>query len=183
MQITNKLIPSAHVIAIAAAMLGACASETGAGDKLESSGKAIAASGSTQSPCLAAADVSSAIGLPVRDLPQGTRTYGNTVVCAYQGTNDQLGVFVTTIAGPAGQSDEIFRKMRESARLFLGANAEPEAIQVGERGYAYGSNSKSEAAAVLGGRGYHAEVVSSASANIGDKKVGMIEMVKKLMDR
>jgi hypothetical protein len=90
---------------------------------------------------------------------------------------------VTIIAGPTEQSDEVFGRMRESVKRLLGANAEPEAIQVGERGYAYGSDSKSEAAAVSGGRAYHAEVVSSASANIGDKKVGMIEIVKKLMGR
>ena len=59
----------------------------------------------------------------------------------------------------------------------------PEAISVGERGFAYGVGSKSEAAAVSGGRLYQAEVMSSASANLGDKKAGLTEIVRRLMGR
>ena len=73
--------------------------------------------------------------------------------------------------------------MRESVKLFNGAGAEPEAIKVGERGYAYGGGAKSEAGAVAGGRLYHAEVVSTASADIGDKKAALIEIVKKLKNQ
>ena len=111
----------------------------------------------------------------------GNQTSGPNVICAYVGTDNKMGASVTTIVGPAERADEVFGKMKESARLFLGAGAAPEAIQVGERGFAYGGGSKSEAAAVSGGRLYHAEVVSSASADIGDKKAGLTEVVRKLM--
>ena len=183
MQIPYKMIQAAPVLSLAVAVLGACDNRSGSGDGQDTGGNAVVASNSPSSTCLAAADVSTAIGLAVREFPQGTRTSGNTVICAYQGNNQALGAIVTTIAGPAEQSEEVFTRMKESVKLFLGTSAEPEAIQVGERGYAYGSNSKSEAAAVSGGRAYHAEVVSTASANIGDKKAGMIEIVKKLMGR
>ena len=161
-------------------MVGACDNQASSGDGPDTSGTSVASSGSTPPACLPAADVSSAAGLAVREFPQGSRTHGDTVVCAYQATDNELGVSVTTVVGPAAQSEDVFNEMRESVQLFLGANAEPEVIQVGERGYAYGSMSKSEAAAVSGGRLYHAEVLSSASADIGDRKDGMIEIVQKL---
>ena len=183
MRIIYRLIPAALALALAATALCACGRGTGAGNRPETDDKSVASSGGTPQVCLPAANVSSALGLEVRELPAGTRTYGPNVVCAYQGADENLGVSVTTIAGPAERADEVFGKMRETAKLFLGAGAEPEAIKVGERGYAYGGGAKSEAAAVSGGRLYHAEVVSSASADIGDKKAALSEIVRKLMSR
>lgn len=179
-----RRIPSTLTRTLAVAALFACGNETDTGNRPETgdeSGASSASSASTLHVCLPAADVSTALGLEVLVLQAGTGTYGPDEVCAYQGTDDELGVSVTTIVGPAEQADEVFGAMRESAALFLGAGAEPEAIDVGERGYAYGGGSKSEAAAVSGGRLYHAEVVSSASADIGDKKAALIEIVRSLM--
>jgi hypothetical protein len=181
MRIMYRLTISALALTLAAAALCACGSGTGTGSRPETGGKSSASSGITTQACLPAADVSSAIGLEVRELRAGTQTYGPNAVCAYQGTDDKLGASVTTTVGPAERADEVFGEMRKSVKLFLGTGAEPEAIKVGERGYAYGGASKSEAAAVSGGRLYHVEVVSSASANIGDKKAAMIEIVRKLM--
>jgi hypothetical protein len=178
-----RLIPSTLALALAAAALCACGSGASTGSRPETGDKSVASSGGTPQACLTAADVSSAIGLEVRELRAGTQTYGPNVVCAYQGTDNKLGVSVTTIVGPAERADEVFGKMKESSKLFLGAGAEQEAIKVGERGYAYGGGAKSEAAAVSGGRLYHAEVVSSASADIGDKKAGLTEIVRKLANR
>lgn len=183
MRIMYRLIPSTLALALAAAALCACGSGANTGSRPETGDKSVASSGSTPQACLPAADVSSAIGLEVRELRAGTQTYGPNAVCAYQGTDNKLGVSVTTIVGPAEQADKVFEEMRESVKLFLGAGAEPEAIKVGERGYAYGGGAKSEAAAVSGGRLYRAEVMSSASADIGDKRAALSEIVRKLMDR
>ncbi|HJU64318.1 MAG TPA: hypothetical protein VJ596_01515 [Gemmatimonadaceae bacterium] len=133
--------------------------------------------------CLAAAEVSRLVGLEVRAFPQGTRSYGPNVVCAYQATNQDLGAFVTTVVGPAAGRDEVLTEMKESAKTFAGESAELETVRVGDGGFAYGSSSKSEAAAVTGGRLYHAEISSTASANIGDKKAALIEVLKKMMGR
>jgi hypothetical protein len=183
MRIMYRLIPSTLALALAAAALCACGSGTSTGSRPETGDKSVASSGSTPQACLPAGDVSSAIGLEVRELRAGTQTYGPNMVCAYQGTDNKLGVSVTTIVGPAEQADEVFGEMRKSVKLFLGTGAEPEAIKVGERGYAYGGGTKSEAAAVSGGRLYRAEVVSTASADIGDKKAALSEIVRKLMGR
>ena len=183
MRIMCHLSPYTLVLVLAAAALCACGSGTNSGSGPETGDKSVASSGSTSQACLPPADVSSAIDLELRELRAGTQTYGPNVVCAYQGIDDKLGVSVTTIVGPAERADEIFGKMKESARLFNGAGAEPEAIKVGERGFAYGGGSRSEAAAVSGSRLYHAEVVSSASTDIGDKKAGLTEIVTKLMDQ
>ena len=183
MRIMYRLIQSTLALALAVAALCACGSGTSTGSRPDTGDKSGASSGSTPQVCLPAADVSSAIGLEVRELRAGTQTHGPNAVCAYLGTDNKLGVSVTTTVGPAEQADEVFGKMRESAKLFLGAGAEPEAIKVGERGYAYGGGAKSEAAAFSGGRLYRAEVMSSASADIGDKRAALSEIVRKLMSR
>ena len=181
MRIMYRLIPSTLALAFAAAALCAYGSGTNTGSRTETGDRSVASNSGPTQVCLSAADVSSALGLEVREFRAGSQTSGPNAVCAYQGAENKLGVSVTTIVGPADRADEVFRKMRESVKLFNGAGAEPEAIKVGDRGYAYGGSSKSEAAAVSGGRLYHAEVVSTASANIGDKKAGVIEIVRKLM--
>jgi hypothetical protein len=183
MRIMYRLISFTLALALVAAALSACGGGTSTGNRPETRDKSVASSSSTAQACLSATDVSRAIDLEVRELRAGTKTDGPNVVCAYQGTDDKLGVSVTTVVGQAERADEVFGKMKQSARLFLGAGAEPEAIKLGERGFAYGGGSKSEAAAVSDGRLYHAEVVSSASADIGDKKAALIEIVRKLMGR
>jgi hypothetical protein len=166
---------------LAVAVLVGCGNEPEPGNGAEGNPAEGAPSASAPQGCLPETDVSSALGLEVREFRAGSRTSGDTAVCAYQGTDNTLGVSVTTIVGPAERAEEVFGKMRQSATLFLGASAAPEAVTVGERGFAYGGGSKSEAAAVAGGRLYHAEVMSTASANLGDKKAGLVEIVRKLI--
>lgn len=181
MRIVYRLITSTLALAFAAAALCACGSGTSTGSRTETGDRSVASNSGPTQVCLSAAEVSAALGLEVREFRAGSQTSGSNAVCAYQGADNKLGVSVTTIVGPAERADEVFGKMKESAKLFLGAGSEPEAIKVGERGFAYGGGSKSEAAAVSGGRLYHAEVMSSASADIGDKKAGLTEIVRKLI--
>ncbi len=183
MQITIRPVRSALMLVLTLAGLSACGNGADTGDTAEAGGRPSAAAAGDPQDCLTAAEVSNLAGLEVRALRDGTQTYGNTEVCGYQGTDERLGAFVTTIVGPAEQSEERFAEMRESVRLFRGTSAELEAIEVGEHGYAYGGGMKSEAAAVSQGRLYHAEIVSSTSADMGDRKAGMIEIVTKLMSR
>ena len=181
MRIMYRVITSALALALAAAALCACGSVTSTGNRTETRDRSVASNSGPTQVCLSAADVSGALGLEVREFRAGSQTSGPNAICAYQGADNKLGVSVTTIVGPADRADEVFGKMRESVKLFNGAGAEPEAIKVGERGFAYGGGSKSEAAAISGGRLYHAEVMSSASADIGDKKAGLTEIVRKLI--
>jgi hypothetical protein len=164
--------------------LAACGGDAGAGDDRPATGdEARAATGGAAPACLPAADVSRTVGFEVQELRPGSQARADYMICAYQATNAALGASVTTVLGPASASEELFAEMRESAESFLGAGKEPEAIQVGERGYAYGSKSKSEAAAVSGGRLYHAEAGGVGSASIGDKKAAMVEVLRQLISR
>ena len=181
------------VLVISAAGLGACGKGPGGGGPPAASDapatrETPAATASTPVPdegagesCLAAADVSRAVGLDVRDFPAGTSTSGDTIVCSYQLADEALGAFVTTVAGPSQEGEAVFDEMEETVALTLGAGVVPEEIAVGERGLAYGSLSRSEAAAISGGRLYHAGIVSSASADLGDRKDGMIEVLRMMM--
>jgi hypothetical protein len=172
--------PPTLTLLLAVAVLVGCGNEPDTGNGAQGDPAEGAPSASAPPGCLPETDVSSALGLEVREFRAGSRTTGDTAVCAYQGTDNTLGASVTTIVGPAERAEEVFGKMKESAALFLGAGAAPQAVAVGERGFAYGGGSKSEAAAVAGGRLYHAEVVSTASANLGDKQAGLVEIVRKL---
>lgn len=170
-------------LALATLVIAACGTET---ETTTADGSEVAASPTAMRDdstpaCLPAADVSAAVGLEMREFPSGTRTVDDAVICAYQGADTALGAFVTTTVGPSAGSEEVFGEMEEAVRLFLGASAAPEAIDVGERGYAYGSMSKSVAAAVSGDRLYYAEVVSTASADIGDKKAAMVAIIEAMM--
>lgn len=178
-----RVVSRTFALALAATALCACGNGTSTGSRTETGDRSVASNSGTTQVCLSSAEVSDALGLEVRDFRTGNQTSGSNAVCAYQGADNKLGVSVTTIVGPADRADEVFGKMKESAKLFLGAGAAPEAIPVGERGFAYGGGAKSEAAAVSGGRLYHAEVVSSASVDIGDKKAGLTELVRKLISR
>ena len=132
-------------------------------------------------PCLAEADIANAIGFQVRVIRETTRSVGEHVSCNYQVTDDKaakLGAFVSINVAPASKGDEFLERVRSGAKTIAGKEAE--VIDVGERGYAYGGASMSEAAAIAGGRAYHVGV-SSLERSIGDKKDAVFEILKKVI--
>ena len=54
-------------------------------------------------------------------------------------------------------------------------------IQLGERGLAYGTSSQARAAAVANGQLYSVQIGFAAVSNFGDKKDGVVELLRKLM--
>jgi hypothetical protein len=177
---TIRLVPSVLALAISAPMLGVCGQDAIGAETQVKRENARAPESRASNNCLAAADVSSAVGLEVREFSAGSKTYGDAVVCAYELADEKLGAFVTTVVASAKESEELFNDMKETVERSSGAKLQP--IELGDRGYAYASTSKGEAAAVAGARLYHAEITSSASANLGDRKPGMIEILKKMME-
>lgn len=134
---------------------------------------------SAQSICLGADQVTRTVGFPVQVLPQGTRSYGDTEICAYQAVEDQ-GVFVSLTAQPAGGEADPIARVRSGAKTLLGAQAEADPVAIGDGGYAYGSGSKSEAAVRKGNRVYHADITASAGST-GDKKAAVIELLRQIV--
>ena len=128
--------------------------------------------------CPDAAHVTQAVGFAVRDLPAGTRSHGEAQMCAYQSTDASQGAFVSISVQPADPQNDRVAELRSSAKLLAGADAEP--IQVGEGGYAYGSGSKSEAAARQGGRVFHVEAMSTGES-IGNKRDAVVALLEGLV--
>ena len=134
---------------------------------------------SAQSICLSADLVSQTVGFPVTVLAQGTRSYGDTEICAYQAVESQ-GVFVSLIVQPVGGEEDPIAGVKAGPKALLGAQAEADPVAIGDGGYAYGSDTKSEAAVRKGNRVYYADVTASAGST-GDKKAAVIELLRQIV--
>jgi hypothetical protein len=91
-------------------------------------------------------------------------------------------VQIELAAQPARAADEIFAQLTQRMKVTLGQSAEPERINVGEGGLAYGARSQSEAAARRGGKVYHARMIYSLSTTIPDRKDAMVQLVTRMME-
>ena len=177
-------------------MLAGTALTAGCGSSAESADSAQAAayvapnasapasgsSGSTPA-CYTAEDVKSALGFEARSLTGGMRNFGTFSMCGYAATDDARlpGVTVTATVSPAADADTTFDQMRTVVEMSKGGNAQPDVIQVGERGLAYGTNSQARAAAVANGQLYSVQIGFAAVSNFGDKKDGVVELLRKLI--
>ena len=108
--------------------------------------------------CPTAAEVTESVGFPVKVFPQGTRAYGQAEMCAYQGASS-ANTMISISVQPYDANEDPNVDLRASAKRLSGAEAER--IAIGDGGYAYGSKSKSEAAARKGSRVYHAEIMGA----------------------
>lgn len=188
MKVLNKFILLALPLVLTTAVLNGCrGGQTGnqsattatGSDKVDGGGGS--SSDGIPTPCLKEADITNAIGFQVRVIRETTRSVGELVSCNYQVTDDKatkLGAFVAINVAPASKGNEFLERVRSGAQTIAGKQAE--AIDVGERGYAYGGDSMSEAAAIAGGRVYHVGV-SSLERSIGDKKDALILILKKII--
>ena len=177
-------------------MLAGTALTAGCGSSAESADSAQAAayvapdasaptsSSSRSTPaCFTAEDVKSALGFEVRSLTGGMRNFGTFSMCGYAATDDAKlpGVTVTATVSPAADADTTFDRMKQVVKMSKGGNAQPDPIQLGERGLAYSTASQARAAAVANGKLYSVEMGFAAVSNFGDKKDGMVELLRKLM--
>jgi hypothetical protein len=123
--------------------------------------------------CPSASEVSADLGIAVRVLPQGTMTHGSSEICAWLATSSQA-ISISLTAQPYDAKEDPIARVRSSAKLMTGVEAER--IDIGDGGYAYGSKTKSEAAARKGNRVYYAEVIGAP-----DKKAGVIALLKRVV--
>jgi hypothetical protein len=93
------------------------------------------------------------VGQPVQSKPGGS-------MCFYETADFTASVTIMRIA--PSQADQVEREMRDAAAPY---SAEVEAIDVGDRGLAWGSPGYGQGYSVVGDRGWMADV----SVNVGDK--------------
>jgi hypothetical protein len=167
-----------------------CGSSSGSADSAQvaayvAPNAAAPASGSSGAApgCYTAEDVKNALGFEVRSITGGMRSFGTFSLCGYAATDDAKlpGVTVTGTVSPAADADTTFDQMRTVVKMSKGGNAQPDVIQVGDQGLAYTTLSQARAAAVANGKLYSVQIGYGAVSNFGDKKEGVITLLRKLM--
>jgi hypothetical protein len=163
---------------VVAAGLSACG---GGGDSSRAAAAQSAAKpGSASSRCPTTDAVATAAGFPVT--PSATQGDPDTwLICQYELTGRNRGTFLEIEVLPASGADSIFAKIADWTKGMNGIDAKPDRITVGEGGWAFGSGSSSHAAAVVGGRVYHAYMDYLFSTTIGDQKEAMVRLVELAM--
>ena len=125
----------------------------------------VATPANTASSCPSAAEVTKIMGIEVRMLAGGRQ--GDMFACEYSKKEGGVTTIAATIA-PAAEAKEDLDRMASNGQL--------EPIPVGEKGQAYGSTEKSEAAAFSSGRFYHIEItnIGLRSSNYKDPAVALL---------
>ncbi len=159
------------ITALGAIGLGACGE--GASGQARST-----ASQSSRSPsvCPAVEDVSKAAGFPVTLKTAGGSP--DSFLCSYEMSGRYRGTFIELTGEPASLAEDVFGKVKQSAKVMNGDRAEAQRIDVGSGGWAYGGDGGSEAAAADGGHVYHATLHSGPLSSVGDQKDAMVGIVK-----
>lgn len=109
--------------------------------------------------------------MPVRLAPTPVRRLD---ACAYQIEADPT-VEVELAIQPAEIGELVFEGLHSRARAMTGAP--PDSVGLGDVGWAYGSNSASEAAVRRGERVYHARMAYPLSTTIPNLKEAMVRLV------
>jgi hypothetical protein len=169
------ITPTQHLI-LALCCLGAACGDRDAGKTQGGTARA-----GTAPTCPDASFISTTIGFTVRSMRDASRSAPGTLLCAYQATDPRLGAFVSIAVAPLAAGEDAMSEIRAAARTILGAQADAQPIDVGERGYAYGSVSKSEAAAIRMSQVYHVDVTAAGTPRLGDKKDAVIAILRKVV--
>ncbi len=135
------------------------------------------ASRSSQPPslCPSFADVSTAAGFPVTLKTSGGSK--DSFLCSYGLTGRYRGTTIELTGEPASLAEDVFTKVKQSAKVLNGQSAEAERIDLGSGGWAYGGDG-GEAAAAGGGHVYHVTLHSGPLSSIGDQKDAMVRILK-----
>jgi hypothetical protein len=148
---------------IALERLGSGEAKPGAGGKRPTGG------------CPAVEQVGEAAGFPLTF----TQSLGNPWSrCMYEMTGRYRGNFLQLGRQPAARADAIFAEMQQAVKVMKGETAKPERIDLGSGGWAFGSNSKSEAAAVVGSQVYRVSLDYMLAGDIGDQKDAMVRVLE-----
>jgi hypothetical protein len=137
---------------------------------------AAAKSGGPASYCPSSGDVSTAAGFTVTlKAAVGSR---DSFDCVYEMTGRYRGTTMELIGNPASMADGVFRKVKQSAKIMNGQQAEAEPIDAGTGGWAYGGDAGNEAAAADRGHVYHATLGGSVLSSLGNQKDALVRVLK-----
>ena len=158
------------------ALAGACSG--GAGRDAGRAGASQARGG--QPRCPDDQFISATLGFAVRSMPRAASqpAADGVLICGYQAAEREVGAFVSIAVAPLSPGEDALAEVRSAAAAVSGAEGS-DSIGVGERGYAYGSASKSAAAAVRASRVYHVDI--TAATPIGDRKAAAIAILRKVV--
>ena len=126
------------------------------------------AAGPDSDACPPDQEIVAIVGQPVQRKPGGA-------MCFYETADFTASVTIMRIA--PSQADQVEREMRDAAAPY---SAEVEAIDVGDRGHAWGSPGYGQGYAVSGDRGWMADV----SVNVGDegsKRDAVIQILERMI--
>lgn len=181
--------PTIAIATLAAAALAGCGAGGAAADSSQVSpyvspgaaSNAPSASGGDSAPkCFTAADARSAMGIDLVDLTRGMRQYGTFWNCGYVPTDStHPGFSVQLTVAAASEASSTFDRLTQQMKVARGPNAQPDALQVGDRGIAYDTPSGAVAAAVAGDRLYIVETMYGTAEGFGGKKAATIELLRK----
>jgi len=162
------------LIALATWGLGACG-DRASGETAAAGAKPV---GKAKSFCPSVADVSAAAGFEVTYTQSIGYTPDRWVACQYEMTGRYRGTFVELTGEPASKADSVFSDIKRATKGMKGMDAEADQLDLGSGGWAFGSNSMSEAAAVVGNHVYHAKMDYMGFNTIGDQKDAMVRVLK-----
>jgi hypothetical protein len=180
------------VASVAAALLSGCGARDAAADSSQISQYVASGAASNAPPpansdgdapkCFTAADVKTAMGIDVVDLTNGMQKFGEFWNCGYVPANATTtpGVSVQLTVASASEADATFDRHIRSMRIARGPGAQPDPLQLGDRGMAYDTPSGAVAMTVSGNQLYIVETMyGTAGQNFTDKKEGTIALLRK----
>lgn len=163
--------------ALAACTLGACGDR--ASGKTAAAGSAAAKPGrSAPSACPSVEQVSAAAGFTVTFAQSIGSDPDTWMICQYEMTGRYRGNFLALTGEPASKAESVYTNIKRAVKGMKGQDAEAERLDLGNGGWAYGSNSRSEAAALVGSHVYHAALEYMGLGSIGDQKEAMVRVLK-----
>jgi hypothetical protein len=157
--------------AVLAACGGASESEgpqTAAQTEEQASANPEPAEGPVDEACPSDAEISDVVGNPVEGRPWGPG-------CFYESADFEASVAIMRIA--AGSADQVEREMREAAAP---RGAEVQAIDVGDRGHAWGAPGMGQGYAVSGDRGWMLDI-STMSGGSEDGTAAVIRILEMMI--
>jgi hypothetical protein len=106
--------------------------------------------------------------------------------CSYEMTGRYRGAGFVLTGEPASKADSVYAYVKQRVKEINGAEAEADRIEadridVGSGGWAFGADSKGEAAAVIGSHVYNVEFSDVALLrSLGDQKDAMVRVLKSM---
>jgi len=122
--------------------------------------------------------VGEAAGFQVTMAGSHGSTPDSYLACMYEMTGRYRGNFLELTGEPAARADSVFADMKQAVRGMKGADAQLDRIDVGTQGWAFGSNSLSEAGAVIGSHVWRARLQYLLAGSIGDQKEAMVRVLQ-----